>query len=60
MTAKERVVQSISQMPDDATIDEILEELLVQVKIEEGLRQLDSGEGIEHDEVARRMAKWLE
>ena len=60
MTTKERAVQIISRLPDDVSVADIMSELYVQMKIEEGLRELDKGQGIEHSEVEKRLAKWLE
>lgn len=59
MSTKEAVIEIIRRMPDDATLPDIMEELYVRQKIDEGLRQLDAGEGIPHEEVERRLAKWL-
>ena len=60
MTAKEQAARVISQMPDDATMDDIMQEFYVRMKIDRGLAQLDAGEGIEHDEVKKRLAKWVD
>ena len=38
-------------MPDDVTAPEILEELHDRLAIDEGLRKLDAGQGIDHEEV---------
>jgi len=55
MTTKERAVEIISRLPDDTSVAEIMDELYVQMKIEQGLEQLDAGEGIEHEEVRKRV-----
>jgi len=60
MTTKERAVKTISELPEDATVADIMSELYLQMKVEEGLRQLDAGEGIEHAEVRKRMKRWLD
>lgn len=59
MTTKERAVRIISQLPAEVTVEDIMDELYTQMKIEKGLRQLDAGQGIEHAEVKRRLGKWL-
>ncbi len=59
MTTKERAVEIISRLPDDTSVADIMDELYVQMKIEQGLEQLDAGEGIEHAEVKGRLRKWL-
>ena len=60
MTTKEAVIEIIRKLPDDATIDDIMAEFYARSKIEEGLRQLDAGEGISHEEAKERVGKWLE
>jgi len=60
MTTKERAVRIISQLPDDVSVADIMSELYLQMKVEEGLRQLDAGEGIKHAEVVKRVEKRLE
>lgn len=59
MTTKELVIEMIKRMPDEATVADIMEELYVRQKIDAGLRQLDAGETLEHEEIKQRMAKWL-
>ena len=56
---KEAVLEMVGKMPNDATIDDIMEELYVRQKIEIGLRQLDAGQGVSHEEAKARLAKWL-
>ncbi len=59
MSAKEDVIRMIRQLPDDVTLADIIYALEVREEIEEGLRQLDAGEGITHDEAMQRLARWL-
>ena len=59
MTTKERVIQSLSDLPNDASIEDAMERLLFLSKIERGIQQADSGQTIPHDEVRKRMARWL-
>ena len=60
MSTKEAVIEMIKRMPEDASVPDIMEELYVRQKIDEGLRQLDAGEGVPHDEAKLRLGKWLE
>ena len=48
----------IENLPDDASLEDIMSELYFRQKVDEGLRQLDAGEGIDHSEAKRRLAKW--
>ncbi len=59
MSTKEAVIEMIRKMPDDVTTADVVEELYVRMKIEEGIRQADAGEVIDHEEFKKRMAQWL-
>ena len=58
-TTKQNVIEMIERLPDDASVEDIMAELYFRQKVDEGLRQLDAGEGIEHEEARRRLGKWL-
>jgi len=58
-TAKQAVVDMIERLPDDASVEDIMAELYFRQKVDEGLRQLDASEGIDHEETKRRLGKWL-
>lgn len=53
---RERMIEAIRELPEDASVDDAIERLVFLAKIEEGLAQLDRGEGIPHDEVKRRLS----
>lgn len=59
MTVKEVAIELIRQLPDDTTLDDIMEELFIRRSIEERLRELDEEGGLSHEEVKQRLAKWL-
>jgi predicted transcriptional regulator len=59
MSTKEAVIELIRRMPDDVTLPDIMAELYVRRKIDEGLQQLDEGKGIDHEEAKRRLSRWL-
>ena len=59
MTIREKVIQAVQDLPDDASVEDAMERLLLLAKIERGIQQADSGETITHTEVKERMAKWL-
>ncbi len=60
MTTKEEILELMERLPDDATIEDAIEKLIVLYKIQHGLAQLDSGEGIPHEEAKRRIRQWLQ
>ena len=59
MTIKEKVLQAVEGLPDDASIEEATERLLFIAKVENGLKQAEAGETISHGELKERAAKWL-
>ena len=59
MTTKEKLVRTIEELPDDATIEDAMERLLFLAKIERGIQQADAGDTIAHAQVKDRMEKWL-
>jgi predicted transcriptional regulator len=49
------MIESLRELPPDATVDDAIERLIFLAKIEAGLEELDRGEGIPHEEVKRRL-----
>lgn len=56
---KQQVIQMIQSLPDNVTIDDIMAELYFKLQVDTGLKELDEGKGISHEEVEKRMSKWL-
>lgn len=50
-TPKEAARQLIDRLPDQATWDDIMYELYVKEKIEEGLADIEAGRTIPHEQV---------
>lgn len=59
MTQKELVLDAISELPDEASLDVIAKRVEFLAAVQKGLDQLDRGEGIPHEEVKRQLATWL-
>jgi predicted transcriptional regulator len=53
-TVKQRAIEALQTLPEDATIDDAIERLCLIAKIEEGLRQSDAGQLTDHEEVKQR------
>lgn len=51
LLAKEAARQLIDHLPDQATWDDIMHELYVKQKIEEGLADVNAGRTIPHEQV---------
>ncbi|HSG30146.1 MAG TPA: hypothetical protein VLB82_01220 [Thermodesulfobacteriota bacterium] len=58
-TEKEVMVDAIKSLPDDTSFEEAMERLYLLSKVERGLRQADNGETISHEQVIKRLDKWL-
>ena len=56
---KEQVIHMIQSLPEDTTVDDIMSELYFKLQVDDGLRELDEGKGIPHEEVQKRMSRWL-
>jgi len=59
VTAKQKVMDAIRDLPDDASIEDAMQRLLFLAKIDRGLQQADAGQTIPHAQVKEKMAKWL-
>ncbi len=46
-------------MPEDISIDDVMEKLYVKAKIEKTIKELDEGKGIPHEQVKGKFNKWL-
>lgn len=53
-TTRERILQALEDLPQNATFDDANERLVFLAKIDAGRSELDAGRGIPHDEVTRR------
>ena len=59
MSNKELVLEAVRGMPDEATMDQISEEIAILAAIRRGEEAADAGDLIPHEEVKQRLAKWL-
>lgn len=56
---KEQVIDLVRNLPDEVTVDDIMAELYFKIQVDKGLEELDEGKGIPHEEVERRLSRWL-
>ncbi len=59
MLTKEKVKKTIERLPDEFTVDQIVEELMVLNKIEEGLKDIEDGRVFTTDQVKQELKTWL-
>jgi len=50
-TEKQRAIEALKTLPDEATVEDAIERLCFIAKIEEGLRQSEAGRLVAHDDV---------
>ncbi|OGU36207.1 MAG: hypothetical protein A2068_08280 [Ignavibacteria bacterium GWB2_35_6b] len=58
-TTKNEVIKLIEDLPENVNIDDIIEELYFKIQVDSGLKELDEGKRISHDEVEKRTAQWI-
>jgi hypothetical protein len=56
---KEQVIDLVRNLPDEVTADDIMRELYFKIQVDKGLKELDEEKGIPHEEVERRLSRWL-
>ena len=59
MTVKEKVLEVITKMPDDSTLDDIGYELYVIESVQKGLDELDQGDYLTHEQAREKLQKWV-
>ncbi len=54
-SVKQRLRAFVDALPDDVTIDQAIERLLLLVKIERGLEDANAGKVVPHEDAKRRL-----
>lgn len=58
-TTKESVISLLKKLPEDSTLEDIMEHLYVKQKILKGQKELESGQFYTHEEAKEIMKEWL-
>ena len=58
VTLKQKVLESIDKLPQDASLDDIIERIYFIHKIEVGLKQSRKGNVVPHEEVLKKIDQW--
>lgn len=53
---KEEAIKVIESLPDDVDLVDIIKELYVRYKIEEGLKDIEKGNVVSHEEIKKEFA----
>jgi predicted transcriptional regulator len=56
---KEKVLETVRSLPDEFTLDELLERLFILEIIEKGMQQVREGRVVSSEEARKRFEKWL-
>jgi predicted transcriptional regulator len=59
MLTKEKIHHTIDSLPDNLTIDQVIDELILLDKIEQGINDVNEGRVFTTDEVKDKLSKWL-
>lgn len=54
---KEQVIKMIQNLPEDASVEDIMAELYFRLQVDAGLEELDEGKGVPHEEVEKCRAE---
>ena len=54
-SGKQQILDALSDLPENATVEDAIERLVFLAKVREGLAQLDAGRSLDHDAVKRRL-----
>jgi predicted transcriptional regulator len=57
MTDKQRVLEAVQRLPEDATVEDAIERLCFIAKVQQGLGELDAGQSTTHEEAKRRILR---
>ncbi|AWH51276.1 hypothetical protein C1925_19960 [Stenotrophomonas sp. SAU14A_NAIMI4_5] len=60
VTAKQEVAQLLTQLPDDATLEDIQYHVYVLEKIQRGRADIDAGLSFTTEQARERLGKWLD
>lgn len=57
--AKQVAFEVLKTLPDDCSLEDISYHLYLRSQVEEGLRDLDEGRTLPHEQVMQEAAEWL-
>ena len=59
MLTKDKVRKTVDRLPEKFTVDQIVEELVILNRIEEGLKDIEEGRVFTTDQVKKELKTWL-
>jgi len=58
MLTRTSVIKTITRFPDNFSIDELVDKMILLEKIEKGIQDADNGRVISEDELEKRIEEW--
>jgi predicted transcriptional regulator len=55
---KDKLIATISDMPEDFDLEVFIEKLVFIEKVEKGLEQFEAGNMLTHEQVKQRIKQW--
>jgi predicted transcriptional regulator len=59
MTNKETILRALETLPDEGTLEDAIERLVLLGKINRGIEDVEQGRVMSHEEARARFEKWL-
>ena len=59
MTVKEALQEIVQKLPEDASFEGVMEELLLRKKVAEGRQDLRDGKTLTHEQVRQELQRWV-
>ena len=59
MLVKKQVIKTLKEMPDEFSMDEAIDKLIVLNKIEKARNEIKEGKGLSTKEAKKKLQKWL-
>ena len=59
MLTKDKIIKSIDSLPDNLTVDQVIDRIIMLDKIEQGLKDVETGDVYTTEEVKNKLSKWL-
>ena len=59
MMTKTQIINSLQKLPENLTIDQVIEHLIFIEKIQKGMDDSENGNILSNDEAKEKLNKWL-
>jgi len=59
MSDRQLILEAVQEMPEDASMPQILDELALLSSVKKALAQIEQGKGIPHEQVVRQFNSWI-